>query len=67
MRRASHKAASFLWWSYPRGSLEYDVMVGVILLFIFLTPRSWFGDQPRPPHAPPAVYAHRPPAPRPLP
>lgn len=26
-------------------------MVGVILVFIFLTPRSWFRDQPRTPQA----------------
>ncbi len=26
-------------------------MVGVILAFIFLTPRSWFRDQPRTPQA----------------
>lgn len=26
-------------------------MVGVILLFLFLTPRAWFRDQPRIPHA----------------
>ncbi len=42
------KLASFLWWSYPRGSLEYDVMVAIILAFIFLTPARVFRDQPRP-------------------
>ena len=26
-------------------------MVGIILLFVFLTPRAWFRDQPRIPHA----------------
>ena len=26
-------------------------MVGVILIFIFLTPRTWFRDQPRTPQA----------------
>ena len=26
-------------------------MVGIILAFVFLTPRSWFRDQPRTPHA----------------
>ncbi len=29
-------------------SWQYDVMVGLILLFIFLIPREWFRDQPRP-------------------
>lgn len=42
------KIASFLWWSYPRASIEYDVMVGLILAFIFLVPRSFFHDGPRP-------------------
>lgn len=37
----------FILWDYPRASWQYDVMVGLILLFIFLTPRSWFRDQPR--------------------
>lgn len=34
-------------WDYPRASWQYDVMVAVILLFIFLTPRDWFRDQPK--------------------
>jgi hypothetical protein len=38
----------FVLWDYPRASWQYDVMVGLILAFIFLTPRGIFGDQPRP-------------------
>ena len=41
----------FILWDYPRGSRPYDVMVGIILAFILLTPRDWFGDQPRIPRA----------------
>lgn len=41
----------FILWEYPRGSWQYDVMVSLILAFIFLTPRSWFRDQPRIPRA----------------
>ena len=41
----------FVLWDYPRASWQYDVMVGVILAFVFLTPRSWFRDQPRTPRA----------------
>jgi hypothetical protein len=41
----------FILWDYPRGSRPYDVMVGIILAFIFLTPRDWFRDQPRIPRA----------------
>jgi len=37
----------FLLWDYPRASWQYDVMVAVILAFIFLTPRDFFKDQPR--------------------
>jgi len=38
-------------WDYPRATWQYDVMVGVILAFLFLTPRAWFRDQPRLPGA----------------
>lgn len=41
----------FILWDYPRASWQYDVMVGIILAFIFLTPRDWFHDQPRIPFA----------------
>ena len=39
----------YFWWTYPRGSVHYDVMVTLILAFIFLTPR-WvnFRDKPQP-------------------
>ncbi len=30
---------SYLFWTYERGSFHYDVMVTLILLFIFLSPR----------------------------
>ena len=36
-----------LFWSYRRGSWQYDLIVVAILAFIFLTPRSFFSDQPR--------------------
>src|SRR4051812_35352913 len=37
----------FLLWDYPRASWQYDVIVALILAFIFLTPRDFFRDQPR--------------------
>lgn len=43
----------YVWWTYPRGSLHYDVMVTLILLFIFVTPLYVsFNDKPaeRKPH-----------------
>ncbi len=30
---------SYVFWTYPRGSFHYDVMVTLILLFMFVTPR----------------------------
>ena len=36
----------FLLWSFERGSIQYDVICGIILAFIFLTPRSMFDDRP---------------------
>lgn len=37
----------FILWDYPRAVWQYDVMVALILAFIFLIPREWFRDQPR--------------------
>lgn len=37
----------FIFWDFPRGSWRYDVVVVLILLFIFATPRELFRDQPR--------------------
>ena len=37
---------SYLLWTHPRGGFHYDVMVTVILGFIFFTPRSVFKDSP---------------------
>jgi hypothetical protein len=34
-------------WSYERGTWQYDVAVVVILIFVLLTPRSWFHDLPQ--------------------
>jgi hypothetical protein len=30
---------SYLFWTYPRGSFHYDVMVTLILAFLFVSPR----------------------------
>jgi hypothetical protein len=37
-----------LFWDFPRASWQYDVIVALIIAFVFLTPRDFFGDQPRP-------------------
>ena len=40
-------AKSYVFWTYERGSLHYDVMVTAILLFMFVTPHFIdFGDRP---------------------
>ncbi len=33
-------------WSYRRGSWQYDVIVALILAFVFLVPKSVFNDRP---------------------
>lgn len=37
----------FILWDYPRGSWQYDLVVVLIVAFIFLTPREIFRDQPK--------------------
>lgn len=34
-------------WAYERGTWQYDVAVILILVFVLLTPRAWFHDQPQ--------------------
>ncbi|MFZ0394384.1 MAG: hypothetical protein WCF17_15420 [Terracidiphilus sp.] len=38
---------SYFYWTYQRGTFHYDVMVTLILAFIFITPHLWdYGDKP---------------------
>ena len=40
---------SYFYWTYSRGSFHYDVLVTIIILFIFITPQLWnYGDKPSP-------------------
>ena len=44
----------FIFWSYERGSVQYDIMVTLILIFVFFSPLVIsFNDRPveRNPHA----------------
>ena len=34
-------------WSYERGSWQYDLAVILIVLFVLATPTRWFHDQPQ--------------------
>src|SRR5271156_3116477 len=37
----------YIFWSYERGTIQYDVMVTLILLFVFFSPRLInFKDKP---------------------
>ncbi len=38
MGKVSQTIKGYVWWMYPRGSVHYDVMVTLILAFIFLGP-----------------------------
>lgn len=39
--------SNYFWWSYERGSFHYDVMVTLILLFLFVSPHYIdFKDRP---------------------
>ncbi len=39
--------SSYIWWTFERGSLHYDVMVSLILVFLFVSPHLIdFKDRP---------------------
>ncbi len=47
MSRIWRTLKGYIFWTYDRGSFHYDVMVTLILLFIFVAPRFIdFKDQP---------------------
>jgi len=52
MGKVSQTIKSYIWWTYPRGSVPYDVMVTVILAFIFLAP-LWINFRDKPQERPP--------------
>lgn len=39
-------ARNILIWTYERGTLQYDILCGLILAFIFFVPRSFFAAEP---------------------
>lgn len=47
MGRIRQTIGGYIWWMHPRGGVHYDVMVTLILAFIFLAP-LWinFRDKP---------------------
>ena len=47
MGRISKTLGGYIWWTHNRGSFHYDVMVTLILAFIFLAPlKIDFKDKP---------------------
>ena len=46
----SNTAKKLLFWNYPRTSWQWDVLCVLILVFIFLTPKSWFQSAEFPRH-----------------
>jgi hypothetical protein len=38
MKKLWETFKSYFWWTHPRGSFHYDVMVTLILVFIFASP-----------------------------
>jgi hypothetical protein len=53
MSTAAQTARGYLFWTYDRGSLHYDVMVTAILAFVFISPHYInYKDKPveRSPH-----------------
>ena len=39
--------SKLIFWEFKRASWQYDIIVAIILAFVFLTPRELFRDQPR--------------------
>jgi hypothetical protein len=49
MNAAWRTIRSYILWQHERGTLHYDIMVTLILIFVFLSPRVInFNDKPRP-------------------
>jgi hypothetical protein len=47
MAGLGHILSKTFFWSYERGTWQYDVAVILIVVFVLLTPRGWFRDQPQ--------------------
>jgi hypothetical protein len=52
MSRVGQTIKGYFWWTSPRGSIHYDVMVTLILVFIFLAP-LWINFRDKPQERPP--------------
>jgi hypothetical protein len=52
MSKLGQTVKGYIWWTHPRGSVPYDVMVTLILAFIFLAP-LWINFRDKPQERPP--------------
>jgi hypothetical protein len=55
MRKFGRTLLSFIFWSYERGSIQYDIAVILIVVFVLASPRGWFHDRPQEASAKPAA------------
>ena len=46
MARLGQILSKTFFWSYDRGTWQFDLAVILILVFVLLTPRNWFRDKP---------------------
>ena len=46
MASPGHFFSRIFFWSYERGSWQYDLAVIAIVIFVLVTPSRWFHDQP---------------------
>ena len=46
MRTLWRGLVRIVFWSFERGTWPYDVAVALIVVFVLLSPRSWFNDRP---------------------
>ncbi len=46
MARLGQFLSRTFFWSYDRGTWQYDLAVILILVFALATPRNWFHDRP---------------------
>lgn len=44
MGYVSNLTRKIVFWNYPRTSWQWDVLCVLILIFIFLTPKTWFAN-----------------------
>lgn len=47
MARLGQFLSRTFFWSYERGTWQYDLAVILILVFVLVTPRAWFHDKPQ--------------------